>query len=603
MSIKVKVSIKNQDKVQPRIFRLDDEQSTLEELRGKVKENPWQALGSNFYFLDDDAEITQNDEAKYKLSEFKNQEKYIVEVFIPTQSEGKKVTAEKEREEAEAARKEVEEIKIASQIDPERKPNIPKPDNFDENLINHDGSRETGEEGIYYKQKWDKLKPLLESFKFPKALKVTSQGLEPVNRPGVKLSQAISENDVENEVQISDQSEAYYTEWEKQAYKMLSKSVKASVGIPIPQLSATLGLSGSYGTSSESLSQSRETYLFLVAQRLVQKTKVILNEETIQLTEDFKKSVESAKDIHELRQVFQKYGYFVPTTYIIGGKIIAEKTETCSAQSDETALSNKFAVGVSAKFDKAGFTASASAGYSQEKQNIDSQSSADIASRAMITLKGGDEGFINDGAKWISSLTLDRWQIVGYADLKPITEFLDEKLKQKCKDLISTGTPWLEVQYVGSASLVKEEDDKRSGANRDLTVYKPSVDSEWFWVGQYAQGDYNTPNGQTIIIKPLHPDAVKPPIKFEQIWTDKGPTMNSKYYSCWKPIPPNGYVALGHIMRLKADNYEPPSEDEIKGLVCVHKDLVSRADIGEFSIWDDKGTWASQDCTLWLYQA
>lgn len=234
----------------------------------------------------------------------------------------------------------------------------------------------------------------------------------------------------------NDQSQAYYTQWEKQAYKMLSKSVNTSVGIPIPQLSATLGVSTSYETSSESRTQSRETNLFLVAQRLVQKTKVILKEETIQLTEDFKKRVESAKDIHELRQVFQKYGYFVPTTYIIGGKIIAEETETCSAKSDKTALSNKFAVGVSAKFDKAGFTASASGGYSQDKQNIDSESSADIASRTMMTLKGGDEGLINDGAKWISSLTLDRWQIVGYADLKPITDFLDPKLKEKCKTML-----------------------------------------------------------------------------------------------------------------------------------------------------------------------
>ncbi|NJL60678.1 MAG: hypothetical protein HC903_01155 [Methylacidiphilales bacterium] len=34
-------------------------------------------------------------------------------------------------------------------------------------------------------------------------------------------------------------------------------------------------------------------------------------------------------------------------------------------------------------------------------------------------------------------------------------------------------------------------------------------------------------------------------------------------------------------------------------LNMVSKQLVSRGNIGEFSIWDDTGTGASQDCTLW----
>lgn len=597
MSIEVKVSV---EKGKSRIFLLENEQSTLDDLRKKIKEKQWEAVDSNFYFLKNGSEIDPGDEAEYKLSTFKKDETIEVVVSLQQQSDEDKTTAEDRKAAAKEAKEAATTVlkdqkQTEAQLDPNDKPSWGKAP--DTNLIQDGESSTTDDKGVYFKQGWKELKPLLESFKFPKALKVTSQGLEPVNRPGVKLSQPILENDIENEVQINEQSEAYSTEWEKQAYKLLSKGVSASIGIPIPQLSAKLGLSGSYQTSSESLTKSKQTHLFMVSQRLVQKTKVILEEENIQLTEEFKQSIKHAQQIDELRQVFQKYGYFVPTTYIIGGKIIAEKTETFEGQVDKTAEVNKFGVGVSAELDKAGFTASASAAYQSENQEKTSQSSNQTASRATFTLKGGDEALIKEGTKWISSLTLDKWQIVGYEDLIPITDFLDEELKQKCETMLSTA-PEIEVQYVGSGSLVKQGDDSGSGASRDLTVYKPNVDSGWYWVGHYAQGDHNLPTGQTIIVKPLKPDAVKQPVRFEPIWTDKG-SGNRKNYSCWKPIPPTDYVALGYIMRLRTDDYNPPSEDEIQGLVCVRKNLVSRAALAGYSIWDDKGTWATQDCTLW----
>ncbi|MEG4025555.1 MAC/perforin domain-containing protein [Microcoleus sp. S13C4] len=328
---------------------------------------------------------------------------------------------------------------------PQLKPNLNENSSWEnapkKTLINDQGSHTTDDKGVYFVQKWDTLKPLLESFKFPAALKVTSQGLEHVNRPGVKLSEAISEEDVENEVETRDQNEAYYTEWEKQAYKMLSKSVSASVGIPISWLSTTFGLSASYTSISESRSHSKKNQLFMVAQRIVQKTKVILKEETIQVTEKFKQSVERAENVADLRKVFQEYGYFVPTTYIIGGKILAEDTETFLGQEDKTVKAQEFGAGFEAELKMLKFTPSASGAYKSGNQNQTSQSSTQAVRKHLMTLKGGDEALINNGAQWISSLTLNKWQIVGYEDLKPITDFLDEELKKKCKEILSTPTP------------------------------------------------------------------------------------------------------------------------------------------------------------------
>ena len=475
MSTEVKVSIENG---KSRIFLLEDEDLTLKNLREKIKAKRWEAAGSNFYFLKNDSEIDQEDEVEYKLSKFKNGE--VIEVVVsPQQSEEEKAAEKKNvgakeqneanerKEAAQKVRKTAEEALnkqnlLEGQLDPNKKQNWKDKEAPDTGLIKDEGEHRTDKEGIYLTANWEQLNRLFKSLRFPKALRITSQGLEPVLQPGVKLSRAISQDDVMNEVELNDQSDAYYTEWEKEAYKMGCKSVSASVGIPIPQLSAVLGVSASYETSSESLAQRKETRLYMVAQRLVQKAKVILDKNSLQLTDEFKQSVERAvqtKNIADLRRVFQEYGYFVPTAYIIGGKIIAEQTKTLSAQEDKSAEVNKFGTAVSAELDKAGFTASASGGYKSGSTEKTSESSSQSTRSFQMKLRGGDEALLNNGTAWVSSLKLDTWQIVGYEGLKPITDFLSEELKKECETILVNSTE------------VSSYDPQRS--------YEPIVNESW----------------------------------------------------------------------------------------------------------------------------
>ncbi|HEY9301646.1 MAG TPA: MAC/perforin domain-containing protein, partial [Phormidium sp.] len=246
----------------------------------------------------------------------------------------------------------------------------------------------------------DELPVALKTFKFPKALKVTSQGLEPVNRPGVKLKDPISKEDVEKESSISDSSEAYYTKWEKQAYKMLSRSVTASAKISIPWLFAAFDLGASYKNALKSFSQGEETELFMVAQRLVKGAKVILKLENIELTDNFLKSVDKvlksvdkvdkSNGIADLRKVFQEYGYFVATTYILGGKIVAEETKIFSGKQDKTALADEFKSFVTADWDKG------SVAVENNNQNRTSQSSAQTTAKYSMKIQGGKEGLFNN---------------------------------------------------------------------------------------------------------------------------------------------------------------------------------------------------------------
>jgi hypothetical protein len=439
--MEVKVSIENG---KSRIFLLNNEQPSLAELRSKIKEKNWEAVGKNFYFLKDGSEINQTDENQYKLSSFKKDDK--IEVIIsPQQSDADQTRSKDQRlavkEAQEKSEKALEDQNtLKAHLNSNEKPKLGgiAPDT---SLITDKTNSKTENGGSYYLQGWKQLEPLLDSFRFPKALKVTSEGLSLVNRPGVKLRNPITNSDIHNDFDSNDYAQTCLSEWEKQTYKMLAKDVKASIGIPIPQLSATLGVSARYQETSESVTQVKETRLFMVSQRVIKKVKVVLKEDNIEITEEFKQRIEGANELIELRQVFEKYGYFVPTTYLIGGKIVAEKTETFSGTLDRKALASKFQAGVSLDLDKAGFKASASGGYSREEQDQSSEISSITASQISMTLKGGDEALRNDGTQWISSLTLDRWQVIGYEDLVPVINFLDAALKKKCEKILSTRIP------------------------------------------------------------------------------------------------------------------------------------------------------------------
>lgn len=180
-----------------------------------------------------------------------------------------------------------------------------------------------------------------------------------------------------------------------------------------------------------------------------------------------------------------------------------------------------------------------------------------------------------------------------------------EQLNKVCSHLTQSISPpeitkqaCLEVKY--TLKFQQYANDKGSLASQNLGAYSPLVEEGWYWLGQCVQNDHNKPYKRMLIVKPLNADAVKSPIHFEKVWTNQGSKMSSGYYSCWKPIPPDGYVALGYIMRLGVNNYDPPSSEEVKGFVCLHKSLVVSAEISESPVWKDSGSQARKDCSLWV---
>jgi hypothetical protein len=142
--------------------------------------------------------------------------------------------------------------------------------------------------------------------------------------------------------------------------------------------------------------------------------------------------------------------------------------------------------------------------------------------------------------------------------------------------------------------------DKGSGANRDGGFWHPVAPSGFFALGSIGLPNYNDPNGKvaTLCVKPASATipgtqkvALKRPMDYTFIWNDKG-SGASRDGSCWRPLPPEGYVALGDVF---AVGYNKPSTNDV---MCVARELTYE---GLFTdkIWSDEGSGANGDFSSW----
>jgi len=127
-------------------------------------------------------------------------------------------------------------------------------------------------------------------------------------------------------------------------------------------------------------------------------------------------------------------------------------------------------------------------------------------------------------------------------------------------------------------------EDKGSGGKMNGSFWRPKATEGYYILGGYAQRGYvAAPDGAVIAVKaPFGP--IQHPMAYERIWTDEGSGAHTEG-SFWRPIPPEGYVALGIFCQ---KGYLEP---EIEAMVCVHENLVIKGRALEKElVWNDKGT-------------
>lgn len=149
--------------------------------------------------------------------------------------------------------------------------------------------------------------------------------------------------------------------------------------------------------------------------------------------------------------------------------------------------------------------------------------------------------------------------------------------------------PGLAIQTVSDYTLIWN--DKGSGGKYDGAFYRPTVPEGYYMIGDYGQSNYDSPNESIVVVKPLTQDAIAHPVDYKLIWADHD-SGSDRDGSFWRPIPPEGYQAIGTVGQ---SGYDKPSLDTV---VCIREDYLVPGKVGTM-IWNDKDTGADTDFGAW----
>ena len=131
--------------------------------------------------------------------------------------------------------------------------------------------------------------------------------------------------------------------------------------------------------------------------------------------------------------------------------------------------------------------------------------------------------------------------------------------------------------------------DSGSGANQDVSVWRPRVPAGCHLIGMTAKNGHSRPTFSTLVIRAGGRD-IAPPERFELVWWQE---RGRRRFWCWRPIPPAGYVSLGDV---GTTSDTPPSH---KDVACVALACLSpnRQPLGS-QIWNDRGGGAPKDAAF-----
>jgi hypothetical protein len=85
------------------------------------------------------------------------------------------------------------------------------------------------------------------------------------------------------------------------------------------------------------------------------------------------------------------------------------------------------------------------------------------------------------------------------------------------------------------------------------------------------------------------------PVRYDELWNDSksGADMDG---TCWAPVPPEGYTALGAYFQQGHRNR--PTSNDPGVMVCVRDDLLATVALGD-QIWSDRGCGHEGDLSVW----
>ena len=121
-----------------------------------------------------------------------------------------------------------------------------------------------------------------------------------------------------------------------------------------------------------------------------------------------------------------------------------------------------------------------------------------------------------------------------------------------------------------------------------ITIWRPTIRDRYHPIGDIAVPGINMPKFKTTIIG----GAVAKPIDYTLVYDNK--LVNQSYrLSIWKPVPPDGYIAMGYVFNT---SFDKPSFDEI---MCVASEYLTPKSVNETALW--KNTTQEQKTDGFMY--
>jgi hypothetical protein len=120
-----------------------------------------------------------------------------------------------------------------------------------------------------------------------------------------------------------------------------------------------------------------------------------------------------------------------------------------------------------------------------------------------------------------------------------------------------------------------------------MTVWRPYMLNNFFPLGDICVQDDKLPENKSVLVSGI----AEFPTDYELIWNNKGSIANNPI-SIWRPIPPDGFLSLGYVIKKK---YDKPS---LKLVKCVGADFTNEIKLGKL-VWDNQGSSDKDSLSFW----
>jgi len=182
-----------------------------------------------------------------------------------------------------------------------------------------------------------------------------------------------------------------------------------------------------FSREKENKQTSTEITEYLLAKLIFAYAEVVVDPEQLMVSPDFVSDIESALDgqeysnFYELTQVLERWGYYIPSRFLLGGAVIGREETRVSEFSTAVTESNAFST--SFKLDIKGFGGGPSHGRKDESGRTQTNEHKYVGIQKQM--RGGKPALESNLDEWCKSLDDPaRWVIASIEDFWPTLELL-----------------------------------------------------------------------------------------------------------------------------------------------------------------------------------